>query len=307
MPKDLHELPKLRDSMSYIYVEHAIVEQEDLSIIIIQKDGRIPVPIASLTVIFLGPGVSITHAAVKAICDNGCMAIWCGERASRFYAMGMGETRSASNLLRQAKLCTDRDRHLDVVKRMYERRFPGINCENLSLKQIRGMEGIRVREAYRQAGKTYGIKWEGRNYKTDRWDDANTVNRALSAANACLYGLCHAAIVTLGYSPGLGFIHTGKILSFVYDVADLYKAQTTIPAAFEVAASNSENLERDVRVVSRRYFRQQNILKRMPEDLDWIFDLIIDDDDDINYEMPADLWDDEIGAVEGGVNHAREE
>jgi CRISPR-associated protein Cas1 len=221
--------------------------------------------------------------------------------------MGMGETRSAANLLKQAKLCMDKARHLEVVKRMYERRFPGINRTNMNLKQVRGMEGIRVREAYRQAGKAYGIKWEGRNYKTESWDEANPVNRALSAANACLYGLCHAAIVSLGYSPGIGFIHTGKMLSFVYDVGDLYKAQTTIPAAFEVVASKPDNVERDVRIACRRYFKQNNVLKRIPEDLDWIFDIKTGDDEDINYEEPADLWDDKTGTVEGGVNHGKED
>ena len=148
------------------------------------------------------------------------MAIWCGEHAERFYAAGVGETRSAKNLLVQAKACMDAERHLEVAKRMYQIRFSNLKTEGLTLQQLRGMEGIRVRKAYELAARTTGVRWKKRSYKTEEWDQADPVNQALSEANALLYGLCHAAIVSLGYSPGLGFIHTGKQLSFVYDVAD---------------------------------------------------------------------------------------
>ena len=147
MPKDLHELPKLRDSISYLYIEHAVIEQDDSSIVFIQKDGRVPVPITSLTCLLLGPGTSITHAAVRAAADNGCMLIWCGEAIGRFYASGMGETRSADNLLWQARLCVDPEAHLAVVHRMYEIRFPSLPTKDLTLQQIRGMEGVHLPHA----------------------------------------------------------------------------------------------------------------------------------------------------------------
>ena len=203
MPKDFQRLPKLRDSLSFLYIERAIIEQDNLSIRAIRADGTVPIPIAAMTVLMLGPGVSITHAAIKAICDNGCTVIWCGETASRFYAVGMGETRSADNLLHQAKLCMDEEFHMQVVRKMYERRFPDMNCSNLSLSQIRGMEGIRVREAYRLFAKQYGVPWTKRDYKTTSWEDANPINRALSIANNVLYGICQGAIVSMGYSAGL--------------------------------------------------------------------------------------------------------
>ena len=88
--KNLQELPKLRDSISYLYLEHAVIEQNDTAIVAIQKDERIPIPIAAMTCLLLGPGTSVTHAAIRAICENGCMAIWCGEGATRFYAAGIG-------------------------------------------------------------------------------------------------------------------------------------------------------------------------------------------------------------------------
>lgn len=232
--KNLQELPKLRDSVSYLYIEHAIIEQNDTAIVAIKKDGRVPIPIAAMTCLLIGPGVSITHAAIRAICENGCMAIWCGEKMGRFYASGIGETRSAKNLLIQAKACMDDTMHLEVAKRMYAFRFPKMDVSNKTLQQLRGMEGIRIRKAYELASKITGIQWKKRSYKQDDWDASDPINQALSEGNALLYGICHAAIISLGYSAGLGFIHTGKQLSFVYDIADLYKAETTIPAAFEV-------------------------------------------------------------------------
>ena len=306
MPKDLHELPRLCDSISYIYVEHSVVEQSDSSIILLRKDGNIPVPVASTTCLLLGPGTSITHAAVKILSDNGCMVIWCGENMGRFYACGLGETRSAQNTLLQAKLCMNKEAHLEVVKRMYERRFPKLPQMDYTIQQLRGMEGIRVREAYKVMSRITGIPWKGRDYKTKDWDASDPINRALSIANALLYSVCHAAIVSLEYSPALGFVHTGKMLSFVYDIADLYKADTTIPASFEAVKANINpfDLDLDIRMRCRERFEKMQILKKIPIDISWIFDVECDEQAD---NIPiGDLWDDE-GTVSGGVNYGNEE
>ena len=305
--KNLQELPKLKDSISYLYLEHAIIEQNDTAIVAIQKQGRTPIPIAAMTCLLLGPGTSVTHAAIRAICENGCMAIWCGEHAERFYAAGMGETRSAKNLLIQAKACTDPERHLEIAKRMYQIRFSHLKTDGLTLQQLRGMEGIRVRKAYELAAKTTGVRWKKRSYKTEEWDQTDPVNQALSEANALLYGLCHAAIVSLGYSPGLGFIHTGKQLSFVYDVADLYKAETTIPAAFEAIqkTKQGEAQKKQIRLTCRAYFVNTRILSRIAQDLAWIFQGETAEDID-NGPQVGPLWDDRQDTITGGKNYAVE-
>lgn len=303
MPKDLHRLPKLRDSLSFLYIEHAVIEQDDMAIRVIRADGHVPVPIAAMTVLMFGPGVSITHAAIKAICDNGCTVVWCGESASRFYAVGMGETRSADNLLLQAKACMDAQLHMQVVRRMYLRRFPDMDCGNMTLQQIRGLEGIRVREAYRQFAQQYGVPWKHRDYKTTAWDEADPINRALSVANNVLYSICQGAIVSLGYSAGLGFIHTGKMLSFVYDIADLYKAECSIPAAFSVVGQGYADLDGEVRSACRRLLKAQKIMKRIPEDIAWILD--VRNVQEQEAELPiGDLWDADGKRISGGVNHA---
>ena len=300
MNNDLQALPKLRDSVSYVYIEHAIIEQEDSSIVAIQKDGRISIPVSSVTCIMLGPGTNITHAAIKAAAENGCLIVWCGENGMHFYASGMGETRSAFNLLRQAELCVNPETRLEVAKRMYIRRFGSITNQDYTLQQLRGMEGIRVREAYKLASKTTGIPWSARTYKKDDWNAQDPINSALSQANALLYSVCQAAIVSLGYSTGLGFIHTGKQLSFVYDIADLYKAEVTIPAAFLSARYPGSELSAAVRKNCRTYFQQAHLLKRIPEDIEWIFDL--PGSEHRESLAVGNLWDPE-GEIAGGVNH----
>lgn len=299
--KDFQELPRLRDSISYIYLEHAIIEQDDQSIVAICKDGRIPIPVAATTCLLLGPGTSITHAAIRTIGENGCMVIWCGEKATRFYGSGMGETRSARNLLLQAECCVDPDRHMKVVQRMYALRFPGIDTTGMTLKQVRGMEGIRVRKTYELFAKTTGVKWKKRTYKTDSWEASDAINRALSEANAMLYGVCHAAIVSMGFSPGLGFIHTGKQLSFVYDIADLYKTETTIPAAFEAVAAGGD-VHKEIRKLCRKYFASSRLMERIPKDL---MELFGDMEQNSNALAAGALWS-EDGEVDGGKNYGGE-
>ncbi len=295
MPRDLHELPKLRDSLSYLYLEHCRIEQDDKSIACFDKEGVTKVPCATLTLLMLGPGTVVTHEAIRSITDNGCLVIWCGEEGVRFYAQGMAETRKAGKVMHQARLASDEDLRLDVIRRMYEMRFEeGFLKPGLTLDELRGMEGVRVRSAYARASKQYGVEWRGRDYKRQNWWDADPINRALSAANSCLYGVCHAAIVASGYSPALGFIHVGKQLSFVYDVADLYKADISIPVAFEVVAGGTQELERRIRMKMRDGFRESNLLGRIVLDIDRCLGTASEeqepDDFDGDAALPAPLY-----------------
>jgi CRISPR-associated protein Cas1 len=294
--RDLHELPKLRDSLSYLYVEHVRVQQKDKAVELLDKDGRTMVPAAALSVLLLGPGTIITHAAVKALADNGCLVIWCGEDGTRCYAQGGGETRRAYHLLRQAELASDPQKRLEVVMHMYRYRFGEEGLEpNLDIFQLRGREGARVRSAYAEASRTCGVPWSGRNYDRSNWGSGDPVNRALSMAHALLNGLCHAAIVSGGYSPALGFIHTGKQLSFVYDIADLYKAEVTIPLAFQLVAESKDKLGPRVREACRQAFKEHQLLKRILPDIDHLLGIGDDvleagEEADDDPARPEPLW-----------------
>lgn len=310
--KNMQMLPRVGDGWTFLYAERVRVDQDQQAIVLRDEKGRVPVPIASLTTLMLGPGSTVTHAAMTALAKNGCSVLWCGEGGVRHYACGLGETNSAANLLAQAAAWGDPDEHLRVVMRMYRLRFDDSVPVGLSLEQLRGMEGVRVRETYAELARETGVRWSGRAYKREVWTDADPVNRALSAANACLYGVCHGAIVATGFSPALGFIHTGRMLAFVYDVADLYKCEVTIPVAFrETAADGGPGLETRVRRACRTAFRESKLLSRIVPDMQRV--LGMKPERVTSYEHPEDdqaiaaLWDPTRGEVDGGRNFAEGE
>jgi CRISPR-associated protein Cas1 len=266
--RKLHELPKFRDRWAYLYLERGRLDQDSTGLIFHTIAGDAPLPVNQLSLIMLGPGSTVTHAAVKALAANNCLLAWVGENGIRTYALSTGGTFSARRLLHQARLFSDEKKRLEVVYRMYGKRFPAGELAGKTIEQVRGMEGLRVRSAYEALAKSHGLKWSGRIYNQDDWFEATAANRALSAANACLYGVCHAAIVSAGYSAGIGFIHTGKLLSFVYDVADFYKTEVTVPVAFRIAAAEQRDLERAVRMECRKAIHEAKLMNRILQDIE---------------------------------------
>jgi CRISP-associated protein Cas1 len=295
----LRTLPKARDNISFLYFEHCRIEQDDLAIAIYKEKDKFLLPCASIATLLLGPGTSITHAAIKALADGACEVHWVGQDVLKFYAGGRGASGNTDRLQHQASIWADSLKRLAVVRRMYEFRFPGDLPEDLTLQQIRGHEGVRVRSIYAEMSAKTGVEWQGRDYKQTAWGDADPINRALSIANSCLYAVCQAALNSVGYSPALGFIHTGKPLSFAYDVADLYKAETTIPAAFEAVAGCTMDLDALVRRTCREKFVEIRLMQRLVADVD---QLLLYGTPDDEAEPVCFLWDDQLQWVEGGKN-----
>ncbi len=265
--RTLHELPRFRDRWSYLYLEMGRLDVDADGLGFHQGDSVVPVPIDQLSIVMLGPGSTVTHAAIKSLSQNNCLVAWTGQDGVRLYAASIGGTYTARRLIRQARLVSDEEKRLEVAWRMYRFRFNESIPPVVSLESIRGMEGIRVRRVYAEASRKYGVEWKGRRYDQKDWNKGDPINRALSAANACLYGICHAGILSAGYSSALGFIHTGKMLSFVYDIADLYKTEVTIPVAFKVAAANPPDLERQVRMECRKAFYEFKLMERLLPDI----------------------------------------
>ena len=172
------------------------------------------------------------------------------------------------------------------------------------MQQLRGREGSRVRQVYRKASKDTGVPWSGRLYRPEDFASGDAVNQALSAGHACLYGLAHAVIVALGCAPGLGFVHVGHECSFVCDIADLYKAEVTIPIAFEVAAQAPEDLPAVVRRRVRDAMVEHHILERMVHDIRY---LLLNTDEQEQEPEVVYLWDDRIGTVANGINYFEKE
>jgi len=269
---DLHELPKFEDRWTHLYLEYGGLDKDKEGLLFRQGEAKTLIPIDQLSLVMLGPGTSITQQAAKALAANNCLMCFVGEQGVKMYAFATGGTHSARRLLRQAELYASTEQRERVARRMYLKRFPSPVQTDVTIQQLRGMEGARVRKTYEQMALEYGVKWEGRNYDQSSWHNADPLNRALSSANACLYSLCHAAILSAGYSPAIGFIHTGKVLSFVYDVADLYKTQITIPLAFQAAADCQDHIERRARLACRDVFKKTKLIKRILPDIAEVLD-----------------------------------
>ncbi len=298
---ELQALPQVKDRMTFLYLEHCTLGRQDGAITVTDENGVVHIPAAAISVLLLGPGTRVTHRAMELMGDTGVGAVWVGEHGVRYYAHGRPLTTRAGLLLRQAELVTNTRKHLAVVRKMYQLRFPGEDVSRLTMQQLRGREGSRVRGVYRKASKATGVPWNGRLYRPDDFSAGDKVNQALSAGHACLYGLAHAVIVALGCAPGLGFVHVGHEGSFVYDIADLYKAEVTIPIAFQAAAEDPEDLPAVVRRRVRDAMVEHHILERMVHDIRWL--LQDEDKPEEAAEEAVYLWDDRLGTVANGVSY----
>lgn len=301
----LQALPQIGDRLTFLYLEHCQINREDSAILVRDDRGTTRIPAAAITVLLLGPGTTVTHRAVELIGDAGVGIVWVGEHGVRFYASGRPLTHRAHLLMKQAQLASNQRSHLAVVRKMYQLRFPDEDVSGLTTQQLRGREGSRVRKTYRTEAKKWNVPWNGREFEPDNFSSGDPVNQALSAGHACLYGLAHAVIAALGCSPGLGFIHVGHERSFVYDVADLYKAEITIPIAFEMAAQQPVDLPGAVRRRVRDEMVSMHLLERMVRDIRFL--LSDDDRPDGGTTDVAYLWDTQKGVVANGKNYGSEE
>lgn len=299
---ELQDLPQVKDRLTFLYLERCQLSRQDSAITVLDEEGIIHIPAAAVSVLLLGPGTTVTHRAMELIGDAGVSVVWVGERGVRYYAGGRPLTHRAGLLIRQAALVSDKKQHLQVVRKMYQLRFPGEDISQLTLPQLRGREGARVREVYRRASEEWGVEWNGRVYDPEDFSAGDAVNQALSAGHVCLYGLAHAVIAAMGCAPGLGFVHVGHEKSFVYDVADLYKAEVTIPIAFEIAAEQPEDLPAVVRRRVRDAMVEQHILERMVHDIKYLLsdgEALAEDGNEVR------LWNNQREAVANGISYGK--
>lgn len=300
-PPDLAELTRAQDRISFLYLERCVIHRESNAITATDERGTMHIPAASLGALLLGPGVQISHHAMMLIADCGSTVVWVGERGVRYYAHGRSLARSSTLLMAQAELVTNRTSRLRVAREMYAMRFPGEDTSGLTMQQLRGREGARVRRCYREQAAAHGIAWHNRRYDPNDFESGDPVNQALSAATTALYGLTHAVIVALGCSPGLGFVHTGHVRSFVFDIADLYKADYAIPCAFEIAAGSFIDIGAETRRAMRDRFRDGALLEQCTRD---IRRLLSPDDETGEDADIIGLWDGNDRVVASGTAYS---
>ena len=226
-------LPQVKDKYPFIYLERGRLEVDDSSIKWIDADNNVvPLPVATLNALLLGPGTTVTHDAVKTAVSANCSICWVGEDSLLFYAAGFLPTSDTRNLKQQIELAADKERSLVVARRLFARRFPDAELEGKSLQEMMGMEGYRVRALYQRMAEEYQVGWKGRHFTPGKFELGDVTNQVLTTTNAALYGILCSAIHSMGYSPHIGFIHSGSPLPFVYDLADLYKERLCIDLAF---------------------------------------------------------------------------
>ena len=302
----ISEVPQVSDRVTFIYVEHAKISRMDGAITVAESRGIVRIPAAIIGILLLGPGTDISHRAVELLGDSGTSIAWVGEHGIRQYAHGRSLSHSSRFLEKQALLVSNMRTKLQVARAMYEMRFPDEDVSGLTMQQLRSKEGARIRKLYRNMAEKYSVKWDGRTYDPDNFDSGDPVNQALSSSNVALYGLVYSAVSAMGMAPGLGFVHKGHDLSFVYDIADLYKAELTIPISFQIASEHAdgENIGKIARQKMRDQFVDGKVLARIVKDIQIL--LGVEEDEKINVETLS-LWDDKQGSVSYGVNYGGNE
>ena len=265
-------LPQVKDKYPFIYLERGRLEIDDSSVKWIDSEANVVrLPIATLNCLLLGPGTSITHEAVKTIAQSNCSVCWVGEDGLLFYANGQTPTADTRNMRKQMKLSADSKKSVEVARRMFAKRFPGEDLKGKSLKEMMGMEGYRVRTLYEKKGQEYGVGWKGRKFTPGKFELGDITNQILTASNAALYGILSSALHSMGYSPHIGFIHSGSPLPFVYDLADLYKEHLCIDLAFSLTLEMAGKYNKHkVSAAFRKRVIEMDLLGKIGKDIESI-------------------------------------
>lgn len=260
--------------ISFVYLEHGKVRMRGAVPMLIERINdsvqETPIPIGRLACLMMGPGTSISHDVLKVCADAGCLLLWTGEYGVRVYSAGIPGGAAGHNTLRQAKIILDPQAKLLAARRLYRNMMGEEPPDRRSIEQLRGLEGVWVRNRYAELAKLYGVAWSGRNHRL-----SDAANRAISMSTSTLYGIAEAAILAMGYSPALGIVHCGDDRSLVFDVADTVKFRTVVPLAFRVVVEHGG--DKELLTTVRRWCRDLFVKEKMLELLVQIIQEVFDD------------------------------
>ncbi|CAM5266106.1 CRISPR-associated endonuclease Cas1 [Streptomyces hirsutus] len=261
------QLTRTGDRLSFVYLERCTVHRDANAITAQDAEGTTHIPSATIGTLLLGPGTRITHQAMSVLGETGAAVCWVGEHGVRHYASGRALSRSSALMEAQARQWANPRNRIAVARHMYRLRFPDEDPDGLTRHELLGREGRRVKDCYRAEAARTGIPWKGRRYVPGDFTSGDAVNQAITAAAQCMYGIAHAVVTSLGCSPALGFVHSGHELSFVLDIADLYKTEIGIPLAFDVAAQDEEDVGSRTRRALRDRINETSLLDRCVDDI----------------------------------------
>ncbi|MDO0929776.1 type I-E CRISPR-associated endonuclease Cas1e [Streptomyces sp. TG1A-8] len=261
------QLTRTDERLSFVYLERCTVHRDANAITAQDAEGTTHIPSATIGTLLLGPGTRVTHQAMSVLGETGAAVCWVGEHGVRYYASGRALSRSSALMEAQARQWANPRSRLAVAREMYRLRFPDEDPARLTRHELLGREGKRLKDCYRAEAARTGVPWRGRHYIPGDFSSGDAVNQAITAAAQCMYGIAHAVVTSLGCSPALGFIHSGHELSFVLDVADLYKTEIGIPLAFDVAAQDEEDIGPRTRRALRDRINETSLLNRCVNDI----------------------------------------
>ena len=262
--KDRHGLMWLGRGKLYVEdgtLHFTAAKQPDL------EAGDYAIPFQMLSCLVLQPGTSVSHDALRLLARHGVDLVAAGRDGVRFYAsLPAGPDRSA-RARRHAELWADaKGKRAHVVRRMYAWRM-GTVVPAIHIDALRGMEGARVKKAYKQLAAEFGIPWHGRRYDRSRPLAADVPNQAINHAATATQGAAMVAVAASGAIPQLGFIHEDSGRAFALDIADLFREKVTLPVAFGAARAvlrgQSQDLEREVRSLAGKEFRNRQLVTKM--------------------------------------------
>ncbi|MFF1481903.1 type I-E CRISPR-associated endonuclease Cas1e [Streptomyces sp. NPDC058301] len=262
-----HELTRVGDRISFIYLERCTIHRDDNAITATDADGVTHIPSATIGTLLLGPGTRVTHQGMSVLGECGASVVWVGEQGVRFYAGGRALTRSSRLAEAQALAWANRRTRLEVARAMYRLRFPEDDPSGRTRQELLNMEGRRVKECYRRESSRTGVAWRRREYHHGDFTAGDPANQAVTAAAQCMYGIAHSVVAALGCSAALGFVHSGHERSFVLDIADLYKTEIGIPAAFDAVAEGEEDIASRTRRALRDRINTAGLLDRCVRDI----------------------------------------
>lgn len=262
-------LPQVKDKYPFLYLERGRLEVDDSSVKWVDSTGQvIPLPIATLNTLLLGPGTSVTHEAIKTTTAANCAVCWVGEDSLLFYAAGFLPTADTRNLRHQIQLAADPEAAVEVARRMFACRFPEADVKGKNIKEMMGMEGYRVKNLYQEKAEQYKVGWKGRQFTPGKFELGDVTNQVLTSVNAALYGILCSAVHSMGYSPHIGFVHSGSPLPFVYDIADLYKEELCIDLAFSLTRELAGRYDKHiVSAAFRERVIRMNLLAKVGDDI----------------------------------------
>lgn len=238
--------------------------------------GDYAIPYQAVSMILLGPGTSLTHDVLRLAGRHGMLIAAVGEGGVKSYTappMGQGRSHVARA---HAERWADPMHRLDAARRLYAWRFGRI-LPHRDIETLRGIEGARMKEAYRLVSQRFGIEWHGRRYDRHDPNAADPPNQAINHAATFVESAADIAVAAVGALPPLGFIHEDSSNAFTLDIADLYRVDVSLPLAFGAVKALRErkvdSLEREVRQRAVRLFRQEKLIPKMIDRIKELFDV----------------------------------